>query len=63
VDGGGPDGSIQPSSSADSRKSPVERLGGLLAVAAHVLYSNDKGRGQKIVEDVERELASTNRQH
>jgi hypothetical protein len=46
-----------------AEKSPVERLGGLLAVAAHMLDANDKGRGQKIVEDVERELSSTNRQH
>jgi hypothetical protein len=43
---------------ARQRKSLVERLGGLLAVAAHVLDKNDKARAQKIVEDVERQLPS-----
>jgi hypothetical protein len=43
---------------AKQRKSPVERLGGLLAVATHMLDKNDVARATKIVEDVERELPS-----
>ncbi len=43
---------------ARQRKSPVERLGGLLAVAAHLLDKNDQARAQKIVEDVDRQLPS-----
>jgi tetratricopeptide (TPR) repeat protein len=43
---------------ARQRKSPVERLGGLLAVAARLLDKNDSARAKKIVEDVARELPS-----
>ncbi len=38
--------------------SPVERLGGLLAVAERLLDKNDAVRAQKIVEEVERQLPS-----
>jgi tetratricopeptide (TPR) repeat protein len=41
---------------AGQRTSKVERLGGLLAVAALFLDKNDAARAQKIVEGVEREL-------
>jgi hypothetical protein len=43
---------------ARQRKAPAERLGGLLAVAEHMLDKNDKARAQKILEEVERELPS-----
>ncbi|HWX60852.1 hypothetical protein [Bradyrhizobium sp.] len=43
---------------ANQRGSPVERLGGLLAVAAYALDKNDKARATRIVEAVERELPS-----
>jgi predicted negative regulator of RcsB-dependent stress response len=43
---------------ARQRKAPVERLGGLLAVAEHLLDRNDNARAQKIVEEVERALPS-----
>jgi len=43
---------------AKQRTSPVERLGGLLAVAGLLLDKNDTVRAQKIVDDVERELSS-----
>ena len=43
---------------AQQRTAPVERLGGLLAVAEHKLNKNDKVAAQKIVEDVERQLPS-----
>jgi tetratricopeptide (TPR) repeat protein len=43
---------------AKQRTSPVERLGGLLAVAGQFLDKNDTVRAQKIIEEVERELPS-----
>lgn len=43
---------------AKERTSPVERLGGMLAVATEMLDKNERGRARKIVEDVERELPS-----
>jgi tetratricopeptide (TPR) repeat protein len=43
---------------AQQRTAPVERLGGLLAVAGQFLDRNDTVRAQKIVEEVERELPS-----
>ena len=43
---------------AQLRTAPVERLGGLLAVAEQKLNRNDKAAAQKIVEDVERQLSS-----
>jgi hypothetical protein len=43
---------------ARQRTSPVERLGGLLAVAERMLDKNDTARARKIVEDVERQLPS-----
>jgi len=43
---------------AKQRTSPVERLGGLLAVAAQMLDKNDPARATKIVDEVERELPS-----
>jgi len=43
---------------AKQRTSPVERLGGLLAVAAQLLDKNDPARATKIVDEVERELPS-----
>jgi hypothetical protein len=43
---------------AKQRTSPVERLGGLLAVAGQFLDENDAVRAQKIIEGVERELPS-----
>jgi hypothetical protein len=43
---------------ANQGGSPVERLGGLLAVAAYALDKNDKARATRIVEAVERELPS-----
>src|SRR5258708_18645219 len=43
---------------AEQRVSPVERLGGLLAVAERLLDKNDAVRAQKIVEEVERQLPS-----
>src|SRR5262249_29942694 len=39
-------------------KSPAERVGGLLAVAGHMLDRNDAARAQKIVEEAERQLPS-----
>lgn len=46
---------------AKKRTSPVERLGGMLAVAAEMLDKNERVRARKIVEDVERELPSVPR--
>jgi hypothetical protein len=43
---------------ARQRKSPVERLGGLISVAGFMLDRNDAARAQKIVEEVERQLPS-----
>lgn len=43
---------------AKQRTEPIERLGGLLAVAAQMLEKNQTARAKKIVEDVERELPS-----
>jgi tetratricopeptide (TPR) repeat protein len=43
---------------AKQRKSTVERLGGLLAVAAQMLDRNETARATKIVDEVERELPS-----
>lgn len=43
---------------AQKRLSPVERLGGSLAVAAQMLDKNDWARAKKIVEDVELQLPS-----
>jgi hypothetical protein len=43
---------------ARQQTSPVERLGGLLAVATHLLDKNDTARATKIVEEVERQLPS-----
>ncbi len=43
---------------AQQRSSPVERLGGLLATAAHMLDKNDRAHATRIVEGVERELPS-----
>lgn len=43
---------------ARERSLPVERLGGLLAVATNLLDKNDTARATKIVEEVERELPS-----
>jgi tetratricopeptide (TPR) repeat protein len=43
---------------AKQRTSPVERLGGLLAVAGQFLDKNDTVRAQKIIEEVDRELPS-----
>ena len=43
---------------AKQRSSPVERLGGLLAVATRMLDKNDRRRATRIVDDVERELPS-----
>jgi tetratricopeptide (TPR) repeat protein len=43
---------------AKQRTSAVERLGGLLAVAAQMLDRNDPARATKIVDEVERELPS-----
>jgi tetratricopeptide (TPR) repeat protein len=44
---------------AKQRQSAVERLGGLLAVATHMLDKNEPARAGKIVDEVERELPST----
>jgi hypothetical protein len=46
---------------AKERTSPVERLGGMLAVATAMLDKNERLRAQKIVEDAERELPSVPR--
>jgi tetratricopeptide (TPR) repeat protein len=43
---------------AKQRKAPVERLGGLLAVAEQMLDKNDAARATKIVDEVEHELPS-----
>jgi hypothetical protein len=43
---------------AKQRTSPVERLGGLLAVAEQMLDKNENARATKIVDEVERELPS-----
>jgi hypothetical protein len=43
---------------ANQRTSPVERLGGLLAVAGQMLDKNDTAPATKIVDEVERELPS-----
>ena len=54
----GPACSIERRSWPTRGGSPVERLGGLLAVAAYALDKNDKARATRIVEAVERELPS-----
>ena len=43
---------------AKQREAPVERLGGLLAVANHMLDRNDRARAARIVDAVERALPS-----
>jgi hypothetical protein len=43
---------------AKQREAPVERLGGLLAVASHLLDRNDRERATRIVDEVERGLPS-----
>jgi hypothetical protein len=45
-------------SRAKQRSSPTERVGGLLAVAEHMLDKHDTRRATRIVDDVERELPS-----
>jgi hypothetical protein len=45
-------------SRAKQRSSPVERLGGLLAMATHMLDKNDRRSATRIVDDVGRELPS-----
>jgi hypothetical protein len=43
---------------AEHRSAPVERLGGLLAVAARMLDKNDRVQATRLLDEVERELPS-----